>query len=82
MQTLLVVQRIIDSLRSPWIQRLITLVVSALLMMSLISTTIPLVLPQAGHAIASSVSGKLAEGTHRDEARIWGIIPMTHVRGH
>ncbi len=49
-----VVQRTINRLRRPIIQRLITLVVSTLLAMSLGYATIMISLPKAGHAVAMS----------------------------
>ncbi|HEU5381883.1 MAG TPA: hypothetical protein VFV38_41205 [Ktedonobacteraceae bacterium] len=70
MVTLPAVRRTIDHLRRPFIQRLITLVVSALLAMSLISTTMLLTLPSSGHEVASSASGGIALPTHLDAARI------------
>ncbi len=82
MLTLLVVRRIIDHLRRPFIQRLITLVVSALLAMSLISTTMQLALPPAGHEVASSAFGRITLPAHLDASRVqMSLASMTHAHG-
>ena len=81
MLTFPMVRRIIDQLRRPFIQRLITLVVSALLAMSLISTTMLLTLPPSGHEVASSAPAGIALPAHLDAARIQGLVPQTHVSG-
>lgn len=80
MLTFPVVRRIIDHLRKPFIQRLITLVVSALLAMSLISTTMLLTLPSSGHEVASSASGKLAQPANLGANSIQSLVPQTHAQ--
>jgi hypothetical protein len=53
----------IDHLRRPFIQRLISLVVSTLLAMSLIYTTSVLPLPPLEHKVALYVSNQSAQST-------------------
>lgn len=81
MLTLALARRVIASLSKPFIQRLIVLVVSALLAMSLISTTIVLVLPFSGHEVASSVSGKLAQPAYRED-RVQSLVSIAHRQGN
>jgi hypothetical protein len=80
MLTLPVLRRITDPLRKPFVQRLITLVVSALLAMSLISTTLLLTLPSSGHEVASFASGKLAQPAHPGANNIQSLVPQTHAQ--
>lgn len=76
--TLPVIRETLDHLRKPFIQRLITLVVSALLAMSLISTIWVLVLPSSGHEVTSLAFGKRTQPAHLDAVRIQGLVPKTN----
>jgi hypothetical protein len=81
MLTLALARRVIASLRKPFVQRLIALVVSALLAMSLISTTIVFILPLSGHEVASSASGELAQPAYR-ETRVQSLVSIALGQGN
>lgn len=78
------VRRTVHCLHRPFVQRLITLVVSTLLALSLISLTSVPALPPSGHEVTSSASSQFVQPVpvaYLEEARIQDPMPKTHVSG-
>lgn len=81
MQTTYVVRRAIDFLRRPFIQRLIMLVVSTFLAMSLGYATLVIALPQSGREVAMSRLSQPAEVRCLDTVNRHNFTPDTRGSG-
>jgi hypothetical protein len=78
------VRRAVHYLHRPFVQRLITLVVSTLLALSLIALTSVPALPPSARQVASSASSPFAQSAsarHLEAAHIKGLLPKTSVSG-
>jgi hypothetical protein len=81
------VRRAVHSLHRPFVQRLITLVVSTLLALSLIALSSVPALPPSARQVASSASSpfaRAASARHLEAARIQSLLLKTraHGQGH
>jgi hypothetical protein len=81
MLIILVIRRAINSLRQPFLQRLISLVVSTVLAISLVSTTLVLAFPLSEQKVASSVSSQPVLPVHLSAIRIQGFLQNTDALG-
>ena len=81
MQILTLTRKAIASLRRPFIQRLIMLVVFILLAMSLISMAIVFVLRPLEREVASSASRWLVQPIYWDGTRAQSIVLMVYMHG-
>jgi len=85
MLSILAVRRAAHHLRRPFIQRLITLVISMLLAGSLISIASVPALPPPGHEVASSALNQFAQpvsAAHLEVAHIQSLMPKMHAHGY
>jgi uncharacterized membrane protein required for colicin V production len=75
MLIILVIRRVMNSLRQSFLQRLISLVVSTLLAISLVSTTIVLAPSLSEQKVASHVSSQSVLPVHLSAPLIQGFLP-------